>query len=283
MKILQILDPLDFEEMWPMASFHEAYQKEPTLITGCSLIASGNLTQDPDKSALIIFRAFIENGRSVKNDQKYVLGIRFYSFGDMATIDLISLDRGYHRDMAYEHIQKFDWPIMDDTYQRSLNKVQETMHAPFIFVGGHLAVGDGNKVALFSDSGDYGGHIFFSNINDIASFVLSTISGVTATGGNIETGKNIIQGIMDLMDQHKLQPDFYEKLVEYVNRQPIHGSGFTAQHIGALLMMKVKDRIIRENGDFLSTIVDEMSGGLGRYILISGVAKNIRLNKMPNE
>jgi len=270
---------------WPFHSFYQAYGDREAVIINCSEATLYDHSA-PEKTALIVIRTFIERGRNIEGGQKYVLGIHFCSFGDMAIIDVISLDHPYHRDMVYEHVQKFNWPVLSETFQQTGDKLSETTRCPFVFVGGYLRVDENNNINLSGASSDYTKNVFFSDSNDIVNFIISNIAGFTTTGGNQEKGALLIRQLLEIMFEHRQQPDFYEQLVEAVNQNPkLYGGAFTSQHIGGLMMMKVQDRLILEKGnkDFLQLAIDEMTGGLGRYILVSGVARYIRQRKKEKE
>jgi|GEM_PF-1181257 len=268
-------------DFWPLHSFYKAYGDRKAVIINCSEATLYDHSA-PEKTALIVIRTFIERGRNIEVSQKYVLGIHFCSFGDMAIIDVISLDHLYHRDMAYEHVQKFNWPILSANFQQTGDKLGETTRCPFVFVGGYLRADENNNIDLSGGSSDYTKNVFFSDSNNIVSFIISKITGFTATGGNQEKGALLIRQLLEIMFKHRQQPDFYEQLIEAVNQNPgLYGGAFTSQHIGGLMMMKVQDRLILEKGnkDFFQLVIDEMTDGLGRYILVSGVARQIRQRK----
>ena len=267
----------DIGEFWTVASFLEAYQQTNALI-GCSIasISADPGNPDPDKIALITCRTFIENGVRAKDDQKYVVGIRFYTHGDMATIDVISLDKGFHKDICFEHLKRMGWPLLDKETGKSVDKLQETAVSAFLFVGGHLEVENDTHVNFFGSSGDYGDNIFFSDSNAIAAYVAS-ICGIELGTGDKEKGEAFIQELLEFMLKHKTQKDFYEQLVQEVCEKTPGKPSFTAQHIGALITMKVMDRVIAEEKDVTQMMIEEIAcGGLSRYIMLSSVVKRMK-------
>ncbi len=277
MKKIDLMNGSDIEGLWPVASFLEAY-KQVNALTACTIASisaeSGN--SDPDKVAMIICRTLIENGARAQNDQKYIVGIRFYSYGDMATIDVISLDKAYHKDICFEHLTRLGWPSFDEQTGQSVNKFDETVRSPFLFVGGHLKVKNGTHVDFTGASQDYGDNILFSDANAIAAYAAS-ISGIEIGIGDKEKGKAFVQSMLEFMLIQKTKKDFYEQLVQEVSEKTPWKKSFTAQHMGALIAMKVLDRSIAEGKSTIPILIEELSGGgLARHLLLTGVVKNIK-------
>lgn len=275
MKNITIMNGTDFANFWPIQAFTDVYKSQPAL-TGCTIasLPMESADPDPDKVALVVCRTFIENSDRAKNYQKYVVGIRFYSYGDMATIDVISLDKDYHRDICFEHLKRMNWPTIDYLGQTA-DKLTETTVAPFVFVGGHLQVTDG-RVSFSGASGDYGSDIFFSDSNAIAAYVAS-VCGIEVTAGEKEKGEVFVQDLLEFILKHKMKKDFYERLVDDVIEKTPGKKSFTAQHMGSLITMKSWDRSIAEEKDFIRMRIEELtSGGLARYFLVSNVTKKVR-------
>lgn len=258
----------DFANFWPIESFNEKYSEEG--IKFCS-IASAFDIKNPEKTSLIIFRTFIQNGEKAKKGQKYIIGIRFYSFGDIATIDLISLEKGFHREICYEHLKRMNFLLQEECMGGKVNHYNETIKVPFAFVGGHLKVLDNNFVEFHGDSGDYGGKIMFSDSNSLANYMLFPTG---KSSGEKDSGENLVHYLLRFMYNNKLKREFYRDLVAdlYSREEDIK---ITSQNIGALITMKVMDRYILGEGDILQLMVDEISEGLARDIMIFGAAKMI--------
>lgn len=271
----------DLEELvsfWPIASFNEVYKKEPAL-TACSI---ANITSDPgnpDKTTLIIFRVFIEKGKQAVQGQKYVLGLKFYNFGTLATLDLISLDRPYHKEIAYEHLKRMGWPSIDEQLGRQVDYFNETTLAPFLFVGGHLVVDSGNKIEFSGASMDYGNSVFFSDSNSICKFMTQSSGLLITRTGDAEPGKAFAQRLLDFMLIKKGQNDFYEQFVQEILSSSSELINFTPQQLGSLFMMKVLDRTINEEKNMLQLMVEETVEGFGRYVMVAGVAEKIKRSK----
>lgn len=261
----------DFANFWPIELFNKKYSEEG--IKFCS-IASAFDIKNPEKTSLIIFRTFIQNGEKAKKGQKYIIGIRFYSFGDMATIDLISLEDGFHKYICYEHLKRMNFLLQEENISGSIN-YHDTINAPCFFAGGHLKVQDNDIVNFFGDSGDYGGGIMFSDSNSLANYILSLIG---KSSGSKDSGQNLVHYLLRFMYNNKLKREFYRNFVaDLFSRE--EDVTITSQNIGALIAMKVIDRHLLGEGDILQLMVDESSGGLARDIMICGTARMMRNKK----
>jgi hypothetical protein len=277
MKGIVILKDLkDLQIFWPVQAFEKAYPEEG-YIRKCAAITLYDENK-PDHAAMVMVRIFIENGERAKSDQKYVVGIRSYSFGDMMTIDVISLDKGYHKEICYDHLKRLNWPMWNELTSRPVDMIGESTLSPFLFIGGHLKVEEGEKVNFFGSSGDYGDKILFSDGNSIAAYAAS-LSGIELGLGDKEIGENFVMEMLDLTYDQKKTPDFYEKLIAHVfNMSQDVNITLTAQHVGALVTMKVADRFINENKDFITLIVEETcGGGIGRAITLNSIARKLRM------
>lgn len=62
---------------------------------------------NPDKTALILLRSFIEE--SSASQQKYIAALRFYNFGEMATLDIVSTQQPYHMEIFISHAKNVGW------------------------------------------------------------------------------------------------------------------------------------------------------------------------------
>jgi hypothetical protein len=200
----------------------------------------------------------------------------------MVTIDVISLDKGFHREICYDHMKRMGWQSWNEQVGKQVNEFNETLQAPIMFTGGHLKIGQGNHVDFFDSSGDYGNYSFFTDTNAIAAYAAS-VSGIELGIGDKESGEVFVRELLQFMLENKLKKDFYELLIKEVNMKEVSDSKisnrlFTAQQIGSLINMKVEDRVIEEGGsNFLQIMVDEMQN-VGRMIMLAGVARRIRKN-----
>jgi hypothetical protein len=275
-KTVEIENDSNFLNELPLVSeFKQVYSEKPAL-TGFAIATATDEPGNPDKTSLVVMRTFVENSDRAKSDQKYVLGIRFYNFGDMATIDVISLDRGFHKDIAYDHLKRLQWTVIDESGKEA-NHYNETMRAPIIIVGGHLKVDNNEKVDFSASSGDYGNDIFVSDSNDIAGYVADSC-GIKLGESDKEKGEEFVADLLQFMKENKTKTDFYEKFVEFVySKDSSEAKKFSTQQIGALISMKASDRAVNEDKSIMQTMIDEVAGGgLARHILLSHVADKIR-------
>jgi hypothetical protein len=270
-----ISDMKEIKDFWPVSEFLEKYNEDG--LKACAVISLTDQPGNADRTAVVTVRMFLENGARAAQDQKFITAIRFYSFGDMATIDLISLDKPWHRDICYEHIKRFEVIAFDGLQMRSADAFSESTRAPFLFVGGHMKIEDGKKVHFTGESGDYGTNTLFTDGNSLAAYIAS-VCGVEVGTGDALKGEGFVKDVLEIMLEHKTKKDFYETLVEEVtDKTRSNVIPFTAQQIGGLIMMKVLDRNIAEDGDLFKILVHEVSGGgLARAITVNGVVKRIR-------
>lgn len=271
-----VKDKETLEQSWVVKEFENAYPERPAL-TGCAIAIESDEPGNPDKTAIVTMRTFIENGEKAKVSQKYVLGIKFYSFGDMATFDVISMDKGFHRDIIHEHLTRLGH--IERISSESTDKLNETYFQPMMIVGGHLNVKENEDVSITGESGDYTGKVLREDVNDIAKYVLSSC-GVNVEG-DTSTGQGFIKDMLDFMKENKIKEDFYERLLDFVYaRDPQNYRAFTGQHLSSLIQMKVADRIIKEGGgDPVRFTTEEMTDGLGRYAVVAAVAAEMIKNK----
>lgn len=266
-----INDPSTLEIVWTATAFNEVYPEKG--LKGCAIVVDSDSSGEPDKTALITVRIFIENGNRVKTEaQKYVVGIRFYSFGDMATIDIISLDRGYHKNIAAEHLKRMNWQTFGNG-----DDFGKTYQAPFVFVGGLLTAKE-DQVGFFGESMDMGKNIFVGNGNSIAAYAAS-ICGIAVKDGDKAEGELLVKKLLQFMKENKMKQDFYEQFISFVqssNPDPDFIKSFTGQHMGALITMKATDRSITENADIITMMTQELVDGLGKYALVSHVAEKFK-------
>jgi len=260
---------------WPVSSFMEAYKRDNHL-TGCVAATLSLDPENPNKTALVFLRTCIENSKRLKKgkSQKYVLALKFYNFGDLATLDVISLDKSFHRDVAYEHLKRMGWPLSESD---SVSRFKETVQSPFIFVGGSLDVSNEGVVRFFGKSGDYGNKISSVEIHAICKYVVSAC-GLRKEGDL--AGETFINNLLKFMLRFKRKSDFYEKFYQDVlTNAPSLDQVFTTQQLGALMMMKVADRTIGEEGDRLQIMTEEVVDGFGKFVTVAGVAEQIKRSR----
>lgn len=250
--------------------FQEAYPASLG-ITGCAFAVGDDALEEVDAISLVVLRVFIENSRRLREGtQKYVVGIRFSNFGDMATIDVISLDKPNHRDIALEHCRRMGYHV----HEGKLGAFEQTYQLPFLFVGGFLNLTEDGDVVFHGASQDYGSDVILGNANEIATSVAS-LCEIQVGKADTTVGQTFLERVLELMKEYKMSPMFYEALVDHVfrgNTARDYQKAFIGQHLGALMTMKAIDRVLAEGGDFLQKMVEEVAGGgLSRHVLLSSV------------
>ena len=241
-----------WDNMWPIANFQQAYSKKEGL---CKYVVLADGTSEPNSTALMVVRMFLQKETK---ENKYIMGIRFYSFGDLATLDIISLDLPFHRNIIAEHAKKFGW-------ESPIANLDNSHTIPFAFVGGFIEPGP----IFVGSSGDYGNNFFGYNSNDVVKSAVSMINGET------HIPDQFFEFMLNFMKNHRLKHDFYEKiyqdLLDHAAAERLH-----PQHLGSLVTMKALDRAILDGTDFIQALVEETTSGLGRIMFLSNVAKSMK-------
>lgn len=248
----------ELENDWPAKTFEDAYKDMPEgSLCECFALAEGE-REDPDRASLIVVRLFIE-GECLRK-QKYIAGLRFYNFGDMATIDIVSLDKHSHSSIAEKHALRMDWQV--DSFG---DFFLSTYQIPMFIAGGLLEADKGN-FNFEGSSADYGKNFFGTEVNDVAR-QLFFLSGLCDAGS--KQGMVFIENLLQFMLRNKLRPDFYETFVgQYVSAR------FTGQNFGSLLTMKVLDRSVSEkNNNLLGLFAEEITGGFANKALLNAVCR----------
>ena len=243
-----------WEHMGPIQDFKKVYGNLDGL---CRYVI---LTEDSDpRSPVLVFvRVFLQKETRAK---KYVMGTRFYHFGDIATLDIISLDHPLHKDIIAQHTESFGWPSPAENFDNSCN-------TPFAFVGGFVDP----DLTFVGSSGDYGDNFFGWSSNDVARSAMAMINGE----GESNKPDQFFSFMLSFMNKHKRHRNFYEKFYEELLAHLSAGKRLHPQHLGSLVTMKACDRSAVERISFLQTWVEEASGGLGRLMLLHNVAKHIK-------
>lgn len=254
-------------DFWPVKDFSDAYNISGATVNTAAIV-SEHASSDPDKTSLIILRFFIKRGEKVKKDQKYIVGLRFYSFGDMATIDLISLDLPWHRDIVHEHAVRMNWSYQLDSELKKVDAFKETYSLPIVVVGAHLKVASDDSVSFFSSSGDFTENLFGCDVNELAGQI-AFILGLNKEGS--KKGKEFLEGLLAFLQRNGLREDFYENVVE----QYVGSSKFTGQNFAGLITMKVADRQIKENGNPIRILVEEITDGFAKKAMVIAAAQKM--------
>ncbi|MCA9352073.1 hypothetical protein KC866_01660 [Patescibacteria group bacterium] len=257
-----INDADSLKEVWTVQTFKERYSGK---YSSQALVVND---QNPEKG-LVTIRAHIEDSAELQKNgsQKFVIAIRFYSFGDMATVDVVSLPLEYHRDIFARHIQNVGW-CFDPNNPSSADR---NYHTPFICLGGHVQVDDG-LLNPFGSSGDYGDDFCGFVAADIAAYVFDACGLPTAERSESK-GKDCIASMMELMERYHRQPDFYERFIDY--RMELGADRIHPQNLSALTYMRAWDTHLAQGSDFLSALTNEMVEGVAQYAMLKGVQKKL--------
>lgn len=247
------------------ASFQEIYG------SGARCAAATIHPEDqPDQAiGVILFRTFLDLNPKEADICKYVAICRFYEFGSFATIDLISFkDVRHNKDIAYRHLQKIGW--LQSGAEFSPNALEETLSSPFLIAGGYLEFSpvSQRKMRFTDSSQDYGGLILGGNVNDLA-YLTATACGLTDHDERCAPGKLILEQLTRETQEHICQTDFYESVYRYLEQTKT-----VDNRVGtSLLMMKAFDRAVSENKDLTQMMVEEMSTGFARTLMIDGMSR----------
>ncbi len=241
----------------PIAEFKKAYGDKVGYRKLMALVG-GSL----DDMSTIFLRVFIEESDQFKDDQKYVLVFRIYSFGRCATVDLISLNHKYHYEIFNNHLKNLGWKLPDSDSQVSFM-------LPYAFAGGFVKRSDLDFV-FKGTSLDFGCNLFGYDVNDIASLIISMTDDE-----NIQN--KFFDFFMNAMESVKDKNNFYEKLFLSLTKNKSNKET-TAQNLASLLAMKVFDEL-ETNGkesNIFEVFVREVHSGLGRTIFLEKLADNFK-------
>ncbi len=89
-------------EQWISRQFTDvytgAYTKTAIAING----------EDPERRGIAL-RSHVEDANRLLVNQKFIIAIRFYSFGDIASVDVVSIPLGYHKNIFADHMKNLNW------------------------------------------------------------------------------------------------------------------------------------------------------------------------------
>lgn len=234
-------------------------------------IISTNDIESPraDNVPLIMCRTLIQNGYRLKaKSQKYVMLIKFANFGDAMMIDLISLDKEYHKDIALGHYKRIGVEFSENI----MGDVAKVRSIPQICVGSYLKMNNGNLL-LSGESGDFGNEPFDKvNGDHLANLVLKACGIDNVMHYETDKGEEIIKKLLAHMSEHKLTTDFYEKTFDVFSKKDRFQTGWYKN-------MKILDRVIAGEGDMLTVSAQELTEGFGRHVAHTQIAKKISENK----
>jgi hypothetical protein len=262
---VEILKAEETKDEWPAKAFREAYQDIAIKnIFRCFAVMEGDESEDPDKTAVIFIRFFIENGKRAKNNQKYILGLRFYGFGDMATIDVISLDMPNHRDILREHADRLERFISSDINKRKFF-LNNTDILPIFTIGAHIKITEKSILQFIGHSRDFGGNLLGFDVNEVAKQA-AFICGLSEKGD--KKGNDFLEELLAFMVKNKMRKDFYEVFVAHFNSSKSIGQNFRS-----ILAMKVCDTGLKKEKDIVNVLVGEILFGIGKKCLLLGTSQ----------
>lgn len=270
-----IMRELNVPSNWVIQELNDFSSNRQGSLSSAMAIAEEEVG-NPEKTSIIVFRTFIEDSRRLrKKGQKYVLLFRFYSFGYMTTVDLISIDKEFHKEIAYEYLKGIDFGFFgysEDQIRRDM--VRAVNFSPYLIVGGYLKIDKEDKVIFSGSSGDFGSDLFAGvDCNDVASVVANSC-GIKADMSDI--GKAFVEDILSFSLENKRKKDFYEKFIQHVLDKDV-SRPFTNSCLESLLVSKAFDRFVaEERDDIFRLITEEMTEGFSRFVMVSSVAKKMK-------
>lgn len=251
----QVMRGQEIESFWPVSDFNESYPDKGA-IRKSALISLSDKTSS-DQTSLVLGRVFIEKSDRIKRRQNYLVGLRFYSLGELVTIDVISVNKGFHREICHEHLQRMKWPSWSRKLNQPVDYFDNTTYAPFLFSGGCLQFKD-DKISFIEGSDNFGKGVFFPSANSLAAYI-SSLAGIKVAGDK-SLGENFVKNILQITHQYKGRENFYEELVQNTFRQNSTMSvSPSSQYLGSLLTMRVLDRSILEGENMLSIMTEEVA------------------------
>lgn len=245
----QVMRGQEIESFWPVSDFNESYPDKGAIRKSALISKTSS-----DQTSLVLGRVFIEKSDRIKRRQNYLVGLRFYSLGELVTIDVISVNKGFHREICHEHLQRMEWPSWSRKLNQPVDYFDNTTYAPFLFSGGCLQLKDDNKINFIEGSDSFGKGVFFPSANSLAAYI-SSLAGIKVAGDK-SLGENFVKNILQITHQYKGRENFYQELVQNTFR---HNSTMSvspsSQYLGSLLTMKALDRSILggENMAFIMT------------------------------
>jgi hypothetical protein len=162
-----------------------------------------------------------------------------------------------------------EWPLAENV--SGSEKFESTYHSPFAVTGGHLEMADNGLLRFHGESSDYTDYLLWSKANPVASFIAETLG--LAVENNTRPGKQFMQKLLSFLQEHKLSDDFYEELAA---KSFTDGERVTGQQLSAMLTMKSADRVLEEDGDFVSILVNELTGEFSSKVMAENVARQLR-------
>lgn len=230
----------------------------------------------PENTAVMLVRIAVSDLEGkLSEERKYVLLQTFYDEGDLATIDIVRLPLGFHKEIVKEYLTK----VLTEDLSRQLIPLHDG-RSRYLTAGGYFE-SNGKKIRFHGASSDFSNKLSVYDVNDIASY-LAAESGLfeTVESVNIFKGKEYIERCLEIMCNYKLRPDFYSQLVDlYLSENVRTGQGIGSHLLYSLTTMKSIDKALKEGKDITQVLVEESAEGIGREMLITGVAERLRKKK----
>lgn len=267
MKKFELIHDLeDCSNHWAISGFENAYP-EVGSIRKCVFATMRSKTVHPQTKAVIALRLFLQDGIKLRDEQKYIIALRFYNFGKMATLDVISLDSEKHEEIVGEHLKQ-----INALESKGAKPYSVSTQIPFVISGAWVKKDPQNFLKFDYTSFEYGHSMFFANSNAVASYVAHVCGLKVRPFENVFLGEDCISNILDFMVNLKSRYKFYELFVAKALRGFRNQDGLSSQQVASLLMMKVLDRHEREGEDFSSLFIEEINYGLNKHYLLESMA-----------
>ena len=251
---IQVMKGQEIENLWPVSNFNESYPDKGAIRKSALISLSDRANSD--QVSLALGRVFIEKSDRIKRRQNYLVGLRFYSLGELVTVDVISVNKEFHREICHEHLQRMKWPSWSRKLNQPVDYFDNTTYAPFLFSGGCLQLKDDNKINFIEGSDSFGKGVFFPSANSLAAYI-SSLVGIKVAGDK-SLGENFVRNILQITHQHKGRENFYEELVQNTFQQnSVMSASPSSQYLGSFLTMKALDRSIFEGENMLSIMTEE--------------------------
>lgn len=193
-----------------------------------------------NKDCSIFLRCLIEKDVGAESKHQYIIGLRFYHFGSVATVDFISFSEDYDEIYSKYHTA-MGWPILTArvTTCNLFGWGKKETVSPFLSETGYLQIKKDYELL----SGVHNRILFF-NASDLAHIVLSLNEIVSPVK---KMGYDPIQRMLELMYDLSGNEDFYKKVVEETYLYTLFGyRPLSDRHLGSILMMKSLDRLTED-------------------------------------
>jgi hypothetical protein len=231
----------------------------------------------PENIGLVLVRlALSDLEDKLSTRKKYVILQTYYDEGDLSTIDVVRLPFRYHREIVKEYLEN----ILTVEISRQAVPLHESL-SRFLTAGGFVEE-NGDKIKFHGSSGDFSNRFSVYDVNHIASY-LTRESGLfeNVKPENISKGEEYVERCLDIMRQHKLKPEFYSELVKLYLLENVREEKYVGSHLlYSLNLMKSIDRASKEGEDITQVLVEESVEGIGREMMIRGIAERLKKQKI---